>query len=262
MGTRAPQGYGTITIVGGGCYGRWYLQQLVRAGQAGAVTWKRLVAVDRDPACQAAAVVAGSGPVAAAAHAPPEVAGHVNPAPELVVAEWRRHFATAIADAGPHDAIVPSPLMPHLMVEWVMDRVRARFPGREVALRALPAPLGTPWEMANGDAPHYASFATWTCPVNCIEPSTCPHTRDARTWSLPETVATWVAAQRAAGSPLLGPFTFHCVHRAYGVGMFETARVREAGEAVLAAAGQGAVEALVGTASHCHGALARLVVGA
>ena len=249
--TRTPQAFGTIVVVGGGCYGSYYVRQLRRAADAGAVTWERLVAVDRDSRCQLAVALAlESGR-----------AWGGSPAAEVVVAEWRAFFAGMIAGCGELDAIVPSPLMPHLMVEWLMDRVRERYPTRPVGLKALAQELPVPWQMANGDAPHYASFATWTCPVNCIEPVTCPHTRGPRDWSMPAAMRAYVEGQRAAGARLGGPLLFHCEHRAYGVGMFDARAVRDAGTTVLAAAEQGAAEFLVGTVSHCHGALARLVVG-
>ncbi|MBI3790540.1 MAG: hypothetical protein HY275_06650 [Gemmatimonadetes bacterium] len=247
--TRERQTYGTITVVGGGCYGSWYVRQLQRAARAGALTWERLVVVDRDAACQFARTDALAEPAGDATGA------------ELVVSPWREHFASAISACGERDAIVPSPLMPHLMVEWIIDRVRARWPAREAGLKALSAALPVPWQMANGDAPHYASFATWTCPVNCIEPATCPHTRGARDWSMPVAMRAYVDERRGAGEALGGPLLFHCEHRAYGVGMFGAAVVRDAGATVLAAAEQGPCEFLVGTVSHCHGALGRLVVG-
>lgn len=246
---RAPQHYGTIAVVGGGCYGRYYVRQLRRAAAAGAVTWRRLHVIDRDPECLATR------------EADWPAASPGGPPPALVVSDWRAYFASAIGEAAPDDSIVPSPLMPHLMVEWIIDRVAERWPGRAVGLAALTAPMAVPWQMANGDAPHYASFATWTCPVNCIEPARCPHTRGPRDWSMPPMAAQYVDARRAAGEPLEGPLVFHCEHRAWGVGMFDTGRVREAGARVLAAASAGPCEFLVGTVSHCHGAFGRLVIG-
>jgi len=68
-------------------------------------------------------------------------------------------------------------------------------------------------------------------------------------------------ARRAAGDTIGGPLVFHCEHRAWGVGMFDTAAVRSAGTTVLEAAAAGPCEFLVGTVSHCHGAFGRLVVG-
>src|SRR5687768_4671780 len=53
--TGAPPGtYGTIVVVGGGCYGSYYLRQLRRAQVANALTWRMLVVVDRNADCPAA----------------------------------------------------------------------------------------------------------------------------------------------------------------------------------------------------------------
>src|SRR4051812_30015726 len=46
--------YGSIVLIGGGCYGSYYLRQLTRARDAGALTYERLVVVDRDPRCRVA----------------------------------------------------------------------------------------------------------------------------------------------------------------------------------------------------------------
>jgi tRNA A37 threonylcarbamoyladenosine dehydratase len=51
------QHYGTIVVVGGGCYGSYYVQQLARARQAGALGFSRLLVVDRDPDCRVSHVL-------------------------------------------------------------------------------------------------------------------------------------------------------------------------------------------------------------
>src|SRR6476661_10003266 len=48
---RATQRFGTIVVVGGGCYGGYYVRQLARAERAGALAWAALLVVDRDPDC-------------------------------------------------------------------------------------------------------------------------------------------------------------------------------------------------------------------
>jgi hypothetical protein len=99
------------------------------------------------------------------------------------------------------------------------------------------------------------------CPINCIEPARCPHTRGDRTWSLPVALARHGDDERAAGRPVEGPFIFHCAHRAFGVGMLDVRDVLAADRAVAErGAAAGATAFLVGTASHCHGALRRIVV--
>ena len=55
----ARRTFGDVVIVGGGCYGSFYAGQLLRARERGAARWRRLLVVDRDPACRAAALIDG-----------------------------------------------------------------------------------------------------------------------------------------------------------------------------------------------------------
>lgn len=240
--------FGTIVVVGGGCYGSYYVRQLLRARGAGATTWRRLLVVDRDPQC-------------AIARSIPD--GEID----LVVAEWRAFFASYLESAASDreasklDAIVPSPLMPHLMFDWLLERAQKRWPDRSVLAEPLLRAPDTPWQRAAPDGTHYVSFAEWMCPINCIEPRRCPHTRGERSWSLPVTARQYVVRARENGEALAGPVIFHCIHRTYGVGMFDTRAVLDGDDFVRVAAASAAAAILVGTMSHCHGAFARLVVG-
>ena len=249
---RECQRFGTIVVVGGGCYGSYYVRQLARAAAAGALAWERVLVVDRDPACQVAATLAELR----------------VPGVEVETAEWNEFFAryldAAAADPRAHDgdAIVPSPLMPHLMAGWLLDRARARWPGRVVRTAPLERVPAVPWERAGTDDTHYVSFAEWMCPINCIEPPRCPHTRGERSWSLPPALRRYVEEERAAGRLLEGPFVFHCAHRAFGVGMLDVRDVLAADRAIADRGARGGAAFLVGTASHCHGAVQRIVVGA
>lgn len=243
------QHYGTIAVVGGGCYGSWYVRQLGRASRAGAVKYDRLLVVDRDPECRVARALRGEG-------------DERIDAPSVGVAErdWSTFFDAFLAEAGPMDAIVPSPLMPHLVYEWALRRARARWPGRRVGGRPIGREPSVPWQRAAPDGTHYVSFAEWMCPVNCIEPALCPVISGPRTWSLPPAVRAYVAAERARGRALGGPALVHCAHRTHGVGMFGTAEVLAVDRTVREAVDAGATEVLVGTVSHCHGALCVLSV--
>lgn len=243
-----PQTYGTIVVVGGGCYGSYYVRQLARASNAGALTWRRLIAVDRDAGCRVAR----------------EPAAGV----EVVAREWVDFFAEfldgAAGDPGSivADAIVPSPLMPHLLFDWIVARSRTRWPDRDVRVRPVEEPPAVPWQRSSPDGTtHYVSFAEWMCPINCIEPARCPATRGPRSWTMPSAIAEYVGALRARGHNLAGPFVFHCTHRAYGVGMIDVRSVVDADAAIREIAEPGPVDVLVGTMSHCHGALGRLAIG-
>lgn len=235
--------YGTIVVIGGGCYGSYYVRQLARAREAGKIAYDRLLVVDRDAACS----IMHSAELRAEA--------------DLAVGDWTDFLRGFLPSSAPGDAIVPSPLMPHLLYEWLRDRAAARWPEREVGTRSLAAPPATPWTRAVDGGPTYASFATWMCPANCIEPRICPHTRELRDWTMPAAVRDAVAASAATAEPLAGPVIFHCTHRAFGVGMIDARDVVAADALVAATARDHAASVLVGTVSHCHGALSVLHVG-
>jgi hypothetical protein len=236
--------------VGGGCYGSYYARQLGRAERAGAATWEELIVVDRDAACRVATSPVDERPSRLS----------------VVVADWREFFAAYLGRAAETqtelaDAIVPSPLMPHLMADWLTDRAQMRWPGRRVRVEPLGAALPVPWQRTGEDGTHYASFAEWMCPINCIEPSRCPATRGIRDWSMP------VALGRFAGGSSdvarqAAPLLFHCTHRTHGVGMIDVRDVLAADARIETGARTEAASFLVGTVSHCHGALRRVTIEA
>lgn len=235
--------YGSIIVVGGGCYGSYYVRQLGRARDAGAIRFDRVVVVDRSPDCQ----VARAGGYA-----------------EVAIQDWLDFFNDYLGGASEdsRDAIVPSPLMPHLMYQWLRDRASARWPHRMVETRPLPADPDTPWRAAAPDGTFYGSYATWTCPVNCVEPRLCPHTGGERSWTMPNAARELVERTAGTDEPLHGPVIFHCSHRAFGVGMFDTRDVVAADRLVEQVGGGSIANVLVATVSHCHGAFNVLHVGA
>jgi hypothetical protein len=258
-GDSAPQKYETIIIVGGGCYGGYYVRQLQRAARAGALSATALHVVDRDAACAVAAALSGESIDTPVPTSPGESLSSPIPT-SVVVADWREYFTDYLTRAATDrdryrsDAIVPSPLMPHLMAEWLVARAKERWSDRSVATAPIGDPMTVPWQRSGADGTHYVSFADWICPINCIEPRVCPETRGVRDWTLPPTVAAYAERAGAASAVMF------CRHRAYGVGMFDTAEVTAADDVVRSLGDDGG-EVLIGTTSHCHGALTRLVVG-
>lgn len=244
---RAPLRFGEIVVVGGGCYGTFYAGQLAAAAERGKVAFDRVTVVDRDPDCRARAELG-------------ERSGF-----RYVVADWTAYFDTRLpASAGSAivpDAIVPSPLMPHLMFEWVVRRAAARWPGRDVGVVPAADPLGTPYDVLAPDGTRYVSYADWLCPVHCIEPLTCPVIRAPRTWEMRDALGE-LTRRMGSERAVAGPVVFHCRHRVHGVGMFDIAEV-QAGDALVSAAGQSgtAVDVVVGTVSSCHGAVSLLRLG-
>ncbi len=279
MTGRDESAYGTIVVCGGGCYGGYYVRQLARARAASAISFDTLLVVDQDPYCRVARLADaiarqdvdgirahGWTMQRAGAGGSHEARTDVYQGLPLRVAcePWdqffRRWFETAIADcaASGRDAVVPSPLMPNLLADWVTTRLGTHRPDAVVHRLPVSAPPATPWTRTGTDASHYASFATWMCPINCIEPARCPETRGPREWSMPVAVrrATADAAQHGRAYDVVALFA--TTHRAYGVGMFDVADAVHADAAIAAAQGAELVRVLVASVSHCHGALAEL----
>jgi len=73
-------------------------------------------------------------------------------------------------------------------------------------------------------------------------------------------IPSYVTDERTRGRETLGPLLFHCTHRAYGVGMIDTRDVIAADAFVAGAAAGRDARVLVGTVSHCHGALNRMAI--
>lgn len=239
-----------VVVVGGGCYGTFYAGQLAKAQQRGKARFRRVIVVDRDPECRARAEL-----------------GEV-PDRTFVIADWRAYFASFLGGAQrarqgePQDYIVPSPLMPHLMFEWVLARARERWPDRAIDVAPVPDTLGTPYDRSAPDHTRYVSFADWICPTHCIEPAICPAIGSARTWEMGDAVGALAQRLRAAGEPVQGPALFVCRHHVFGVGTFAVDAVL-AGDDVVRAAGESGepVGVLVGTISSCHGAVNLLRMG-
>jgi hypothetical protein len=238
-----------VVIVGGGCYGSFYAGQLLRAAERGKAQFSRVLVVDRDPHCQFVREIGNRNTVS------------------LVLRDWNDFFDDYLRDAGPsstgeQDTIVPSPLMPHLMYQWLVRQARKRWPGRLVETRPLPAGPGTPYDVGAPDGTRYVSYADWICPTHCIEPAVCPVIRAPRSWEMAEALESTTGRLDRA-SPTAGPVLFKCEHRVFGVGMFDVAAVL-AGDSVVRKAGDTGepVDVLVGTISSCHGAVNLLHLGA
>ncbi len=238
---------GDVAIIGGGCYGSFYLDQLQTARRRGAVECRQVLLIDRDPGCQVAGRDERSGW-------------------ELVTEEWGA-FLDRWLDRGQRDLdgltdmIVPSPLMPHLMAEWLERAARVRWSGRNVALVPAAEPLGTPYDRLHTDGVRYVSFADWLCPVHCVEPLVCPMIKAPRTWEMSEAVTGWTAAH-GQQHPTAGPVLFACRHVAYGVGMYPAHLALDARHLLdgLAERPSGG-DLVIGSISSCHGAIAVLRVG-
>lgn len=238
---------GDVAIMGGGCYGTFYLGQLERARDKGAVSYRRLLIVDHDPASQAARLPSA-------------------PHREMVITDWNGFLDDWLVAAdrdhdGLSDTIVPTPLMPHLLADWLERQARRRWSDRSVARVTPELPMGTPYDRLHTDGVRYVSFADWLCPVHCIEPAICPAIKAPRTWEMGEAVQSW-SDTLGVSHPTATPALFTCRHAVFGVGMYP-ARLAFEGLASLATVADTPAggDLVIGSISACHGAVAVLRVG-
>jgi hypothetical protein len=235
---------GDVIIIGGGCYGSFYTGQLEAARAKGKARYQRLLVIDRDENCQLARSLAP------------------HPNRELVVSDWGGFLDRYLAGSPPPDSvIVPSPLMPHLMYQWLLREARRRWPNRTVETRPITQAPDTPYDTSAPDLTRYVSFADWICPTHCVEPSLCPVIKAPRTWEMADQMEL-LTRKLNRSQPTTGPVLFQCQHTVFGVGTFSVAAVLE-GDRMVQQAGAGgqAMDVLVGTISSCHGAANLLHLG-
>lgn len=211
-----------LVVVGGGCFGSYHARQLLKAVRAGCLPDERLLVVDRNPGCRAGAEFAGAREVT------------------VVTADWLAFLREWLPSARPSDRLIPAPLAPHLLWEWLAEELSAArlLPPRNWAL---------PYERPGPGGELYVSAAAWTCPATCVEPVHCPALHAPRDWDLAEIIE---GRARALGYE---PAVLRCVHLAYGVGAIAAGEVLAARER-----GRSATRLLVATSSRCHAALGAL----
>src|SRR5437588_5382356 len=96
-----------LVVIGGGHFGSYHARQLLKAVRSGRLAGERLVIVDRSPTCPAV-----------------EEFGHV-PEVSFARSEWTRYLDAWLATAAPSDHLVPAPLAPHLLWEWLASELGA-----------------------------------------------------------------------------------------------------------------------------------------
>lgn len=230
-------------VMGGGCYGSLYAGQLLRARAAGAAPVDEIVVVDRS------------------AH--PRALSKGDPVLRHVRSDWVDFLEERLRGTLPEpgDILVTPPFTPHLALAWLLRALARSTPGVDWATEPFMALPATPYREQRPGGPLLVSHADWICPVNCIEPERCPKTRGPRDWDLDRTARALAESLSQAGQRVNLMQLFHCHHITYGVGGYPLARLVEAERALRKAAREGPnpIRVLVGTVSHCHGALHLLV---
>ena len=165
---------------------------------------------------------------------------------EVVTSDWGRALSDWLAAASPEDQVVPAPLSPHLLRDWL----RSAVGGLPVE---PPRGWALPFEMVGSDGSLYLSAAAWTCPATCVEPAHCPVPHAPRDWDLGAIIEEG-AAERG-----FEPAVFRVLHFAAGVATVRVWELLAARERVRARRG---ARVLVATSSRCHAALGSFQVPA
>lgn len=228
-------------IAGGGEYGVHYLQKLRIAMAKGTVDLEEIVVVDRDPNCQAVKEIERI-PIARL---------HVSDWAAFGEVVWSRRQDWA------NDVWVPAPVAPHILADWILERIRREFglnssPSREVL--ALPS---IPYAKSLPDGRVLLSHAPGLCPLGCIEPGECAITKDVRWWEMRHTIDEIVST--AKNPPIDEVAMFFCQHHCdageFDVGGIRLKTIYEEGDRVCDIAKSGCGRIGVATFSSCHGVL-------
>ena len=186
-----------------------------------------IVVVDRDPGCQAAALVR-------------EVDGA-----SLVTSDWTAFGRTVWSNESDwsEDLWVPAPIAPHIAVEWLTLRLRDANWDVTRSRGTVPE-VDMPFAMVLESGSVALSHAPGVCPSSCIEPRKCPLTGGDRDWEMSETVNAGVG----------GEVLMHrCRHLTFGVGVIPLAEFYRGAAQALGAAEFGVRSFAVATVSSCHG---------
>jgi hypothetical protein len=178
-----------------------------------------------------------------------------DPTLQIYHEDWVQYFSNYLVEnyqnvEAHQDHWVPSPLSSHILFSGFLqgalrlERARnfSQFPFQEV----VPTPVRIP--LKSGDLA--VSFAEWICPVNCVEPETCPAIQAPRSWDMKPALENYFAAQRDFRSA----HVLQCRHLAHGVGTIPMSEIFVEFKKLLANLEAGhAREVLIATTSACHG---------
>jgi hypothetical protein len=223
-----------LVIIGGGRAGSYHARQLLKAVRSGRLAGERLLVVDRTSSCPAARELGGEAEVS------------------FAWSDWSRFLRHWLATAPASDHLVPAPVAPHLLWEWLAAELRAER-------SEPPRGWGLPYEQPGPGKELFLSAAGWTCPATCVEPAHCPALHAPRDWDLGDLIE---ARARDLG---VRAAVFRCLHLANGiaairVGEIQGARDLLAGRCGEPSAGRRSDRVLVATTSRCHAALGALTL--
>lgn len=228
-------------VLGGGCFGSFYVRQLLRgADRIGVGT---IHVVDHDADCR---VHRDFGKNLRLEYHTQDWKAFLLPYFEKCLTRYEKGEVF-------NDHYIPPTFAPHILMELFLEKAGREFPLIRFENKPFEEAVGTPVDMRLPAGTRALSFATWTCPASCIEPPTCPHTRGPKDWDMKGYLLA-----RTQGLPLQ---VFQCRHFAMGVG---TIPMREIVEEYVKFRGRirepGIHEVAMASVSSCHGLIGKVEI--
>lgn len=223
-------------VIGGGEWGCYHAERLLRAMGNGRLAPASVRIVDRDAGCAASRAYAE--------------AAHVR----LTVAEWAPFLLDWIDEdaASAGSRIVPSPHAPHLFLDWLELYLAARQPRAALRREPFEAELSLPFQYTDAEGSLYLSAAAWRCPLSCREPRVCPAIRARRSWELGDVIRDRAGSDASPMAALVWKSEYVCP----GVAAVDAGTLLRDAQRLLA--GSRAGRAAVATVSACHGVVSVL----
>ncbi len=233
-------------VVGGGCFGTQYAKWLLRAERLDLVQFEKIIAIDQNKNCQLTQVACDSKKL------------------EIVASDWIDYLTQLLLRTLNDPMVVwdhwvPSPLSPHILQLAFMRAAMKKLPGLQLKEEALTPSdsknLAIPIQIPLGSGNHAVSFAEWICPVNCIEPKTCPAIRSPRHWDMKPSLQNYFDQSSTKRSVHI----LQCQHRVHGVGTIPFIDIQTQFKKMLDALERKlVVEVFIATVSSCHGLIGKL----
>ncbi|MCP5467956.1 MAG: hypothetical protein H7A32_01650 [Deltaproteobacteria bacterium] len=235
-------------VVGGGCFGTQYATWLLRAQRLGLVEFEKIFAIDQNPHCQLSQI---------------QIAENQSAYLEIIQSDWISYLTDLLIrscndPAFSQDHWVPSPLSPHILLLAFMRAAMQKNPGLRLQEKAFSDNFFEKSELPVSifleSGQFAASFAEWICPVNCIEPKTCPAIHLPRHWDMKTSLENYFRDLKVSTSA----HVLQCQHRVHGVGTILFSEIQSHFASVLDQFKKGVIrELIVATVSSCHGLIGR-----
>lgn len=219
-------------VIGGGEWGCYHIERLLRALRNGRLAPAVIHAVDRDSGCAAVRKFASEA------------------AFRFTEAEWVPFLLGFLQESrlAPGSQIVPSPHAPHLFLDWLQAYLSMNSRGLVLSREQFQAELSLPFQYAGADSNLFLSAAAWQCPLTCLEPVVCPAIRARRSWELGDLLRARAASEDDPMTPVIWKSVYFCP----GVAGVPAIDLLAAARRLLASPELGG-KAAVATVSGCHG---------